>query len=80
MDNKLRIAMLGMGNMGRTHTNELRKMPDEVEIVALCAKPVDDAVKYNEANGTDYPVFESFDEMLDSVTIARSRKHIQKYY
>jgi predicted dehydrogenase len=53
-----------MGNMGRTHVNELRKMP-EVEIVALCSMPLDDAILYNRQNGTNYPVFEDFDRMLD---------------
>ena len=68
MSDKLRVAMLGMGNMGRTHVSELRKMP-EVEIVSLCSMPVDDADLYNRQNGTSYPVFEDFDRMLDAVAM-----------
>lgn len=68
MSDKLRVAMLGMGNMGRTHVSELRKMP-EVEIVSLCSMPVDDADLYNRQNGTSYPVFEDFDRMLEQVTM-----------
>lgn len=66
MDKKIRISMLGMGGMGRTHATQLRKMP-EVEIVGLCSLPIDDAAAFNQANGTDYPVFEQFDEMLEKV-------------
>lgn len=64
MNKRIRVAMLGMGNMGRAHANQLRKLPD-VEIVALCSKPIDDADNYNRANGTAYPVYDDFDRMLD---------------
>jgi predicted dehydrogenase len=60
--------MLGMGNMGRAHAARLRKLP-AVEIVALCSWPIDDAVNYNEANGTAYPMFSDFDAMLDAVSM-----------
>lgn len=61
---KIRVAMLGMGNMGCIHANELRKM-DDVEITALCSA-TDGARKYNEANSTSYPVYDDFDQMLNN--------------
>lgn len=66
MPNKLNIAILGMGNMGRAHADQLRKMP-EVDITALCAGSIKSAQNYNEERQTDYPVFDDFDRMLASV-------------
>lgn len=60
--NKVRVAMLGMGNMGRTHIAQLRKM-DDVEIVALCSA-ADGARQYNESAGTHYPIYHDFDRLL----------------
>lgn len=60
---KIRSAILGMGNMGCNHLNILRRM-DDVEIVALCARRAETAEQYNQKNGTDYPVYEDFDRML----------------
>ena len=68
MNNKVRVAMLGMGNMGVNHLNELRKMED-VEIGALCSLPAQPALAYNEANATHYPVYEDFDQMLAQTPI-----------
>lgn len=67
MDRKIRVAMLGMGNMGRTHIAQLRKMED-VEVVALCSV-TDDAKKYNEENGTSFPIYDDFDRMLEEVAL-----------
>lgn len=66
MQKVIRVGMLGMGNMGRAHAAQLRKLPG-VEIVGLCSWPIDDAVRYNEANHTAYPVFDDFDVMLKTV-------------
>jgi predicted dehydrogenase len=63
MAKRIKVAMLGMGNMGKAHLNQLRKMAD-VDVVALCSRPIDDATNYNEKNGTSYPVYEEFDRML----------------
>ncbi|MHB8065508.1 MAG: Gfo/Idh/MocA family protein [Ruminiclostridium sp.] len=62
----VRVAMLGMGNMGRAHTNSLRKL-DNVDIIALCSKPIEDARQYNQKNDTSYPVYDDFYEMLDKI-------------
>jgi len=67
MDGKIRVAMLGMGGMGCTHAAQLHKMED-VEIVALCSNS-DDAIRFNEQTGTDYPVYRDFYRMLDEVKI-----------
>lgn len=60
---KIRVAILGMGNMGGKHLDILREM-EEVEVVALCAHRAATAVAYNEEHGTDFPVYEDFDRML----------------
>lgn len=65
---KIRVAVLGIGNMGRGHLNELRRMED-VEIVALCSVPAAPALEYNAQNGVHYPVYEDFDKMLDEVPL-----------
>ncbi|MDL2205971.1 Gfo/Idh/MocA family oxidoreductase [Eubacteriales bacterium OttesenSCG-928-N13] len=64
MENIIKVGMLGMGNMGRAHSAQLRQLPN-VQIVALCSDPIDDAVNYNQQNDTDYPVYQDFDKMLD---------------
>ena len=65
MPDKIRVAMLGMGGMGYTHADELRKM-DDVEIVALCSTS-DNAARYNESRSADYPIYSDVDRMLDEV-------------
>ena len=65
MERKIRVAMLGMGNMGRTHIAQLRKM-DDVEVVALCSV-TDDAKKYNEENGiTPQTIKKSVREVIEA--------------
>ena len=66
MPEKIKVALLGMGNMGRAHALNLRKMP-EVDIVGLCAVPIDDAMKFNLEFHTAYPTFDCFDKMLEQV-------------
>ena len=61
----IKVAMLGMGNMGRAHALELLKM-DDVEIVALCSA-TDGAKRFNEEYGTSVPVYNDYDKMLDEV-------------
>lgn len=61
----IKVAMLGMGNMGRTHALELLKMND-VEIVALCSA-TDGAKRFNEEYGYSIPVYNDFDKMLAEV-------------
>ncbi|MEA5013219.1 MAG: Gfo/Idh/MocA family oxidoreductase [Candidatus Limiplasma sp.] len=65
MKSEIKVAMLGMGNMGCKHANHLRKLPG-VRIAALCARNREAAQEYNRASGTDYPVYEDFDRMLEA--------------
>lgn len=62
---KIRIAILGMGNMGCRHLTELRKFED-VEIAALCSHTRTSAENYNSENGTSFKIYTDFDEMLDN--------------
>lgn len=66
MNSIIKVGMLGMGNMGRAHAAQLRKLRG-VEIAALCSNPIDDAERYNRENGTDYPAYLDFDRMLAEV-------------
>ena len=63
---KIRVAMLGMGNMGTGHLDVLRQF-DDVEPVALCSSRLEPAAQYNESRGTAYPIYTDFDRMLDEV-------------
>lgn len=66
--NKIRVAMLGMGNMGSQHLTILRSF-EEVEIAALCARRAETAEQYNRDHGTSFPVYEDFDRMLEEQKI-----------
>ncbi len=65
---KIRIAVLGMGNMGTRHLNILRTFED-VEVAAICSHTPASGEKYNAAQNTDYPVYTDFDEMLEKEAI-----------
>lgn len=62
----VRIAILGMGNMGVIHSNALRKI-DGVEIVGLCSRRIESCINYNKEYNADYPVYDNFEKMLDEV-------------
>ncbi len=61
--NRVRVGVVGIGNMGRAHLEELRRM-DDVEIAALCSVPAAHANDYNAEHGTCFPVYDDFDRML----------------
>lgn len=77
MSNKIRVAMLGMGGMGYTHADELRKMED-VEIAALCSTS-NNAAKYNESRGANYPIYSDVDKMLEAVDMDALYVNIPPY-
>lgn len=77
MDSKIRVAMLGMGGMGYTHADQLRKMGD-VEIVAMCSTS-NNAQRYNESRSMTVPVYHDFDQMLDEVAIDALYVNIPPY-
>lgn len=68
MDKKLRVGILGMGNMGRGHAKSMMRM-NNVCLAGLCSTPIDDAQKFTEDNNLDCPVFDDFDKMLEEAEL-----------
>lgn len=66
MERKLKAAILGMGNMGRGHAGSIMKMGD-VELSGLCSDPIDDAERFVKEHGLSCPIFDDFEQMLDTV-------------
>lgn len=64
---KIRAAVLGMGNMGSRHLTELRSFED-VEIAAICSHTRASCEKYNAEHNTVFPIYTDFDEMLENET------------
>jgi len=63
----IKVAMLGMGGMGRNHSDSLRKIPG-VEITAFCSSPIDDAKRYITENNLQTPIYDDFYKMLDEAS------------
>lgn len=59
-----RAGVIGMGNMGRTHTNNLLCMPD-VELKALCSHPIDDAKRYAEEKKLNPSLYDDGFELIE---------------
>lgn len=68
MITKIKAGILGMGNMGRGHGSNLLKM-DDVQLVALCSSPMDDAIKFNEEKGISCAVYENAYTMLEEAEL-----------
>jgi predicted dehydrogenase len=62
MGKQYRAGIVGMGNMGRAHAENLLRAPD-VELAALCSDPLDDARAYAEAKGLSCPLYRDGAEM-----------------
>lgn len=77
MNQKVKVAMLGMGGMGCCHADQLLKM-DDVEIVALCSTS-DNAQKYDESRNVNIPVYHDFDRMLEETAIDALYVNIPPY-
>lgn len=60
---KYRAAILGMGHMGSIHARTLRKAPD-VELVALCSQPAEEAKKYARENSLRSAIYEDGIKMI----------------
>ncbi|SOE23428.1 Predicted dehydrogenase [Spirosomataceae bacterium TFI 002] len=60
--NKIKILVVGCGNMGASHAASYHKMP-EFEIVGLVARG-ESKVKLNEKLEASYPLFTSYEEAL----------------
>ncbi len=68
MSKKLRVAILGMGNMGKGHAGSILRMKD-TELSALCSYPITDAQNFVEEKGLACRVFDDFDKMLAETEI-----------
>lgn len=68
MSKKLKVAILGMGNMGRGHAGSILRMKD-TELAALCSYPITDAQNFVKEKGLDCAVFDDFDQMLAEIKI-----------
>jgi predicted dehydrogenase len=68
MKQKIKVAILGMGNMGKAHSNHLMQMED-VEIVAMCSSNSNNTKKYVEDNNLSVKIFENYYQMLEEVEI-----------
>lgn len=68
MENILKVAILGMGNMGKGHARSIMKM-EGAKLSALCSNPIDDARTFAREERLGCQVFDDFDKMLDEVSI-----------
>ena len=68
MSKKLKVAILGMGNMGRGHAGSILRMKDTLW-AALCSYPVADAQNFVKEKELDCAVFDDFDQMLAETKI-----------
>lgn len=68
MSKKLKVAILGMGNMGRGHAGSILRMKDTL-LAALCSYPVADAQNFVKEKELDCAVFDDFDQMLAEIKI-----------
>ncbi|MDX5340027.1 MAG: Gfo/Idh/MocA family oxidoreductase [Cyclobacteriaceae bacterium] len=64
MSEKIKILVVGCGNMGASHAASYHQMP-EFEICGLVARG-ESKSKLNQKLGADYPLFEDFEEALKS--------------
>lgn len=64
MSEKIRVAVVGMGNMGRCHAMSLSTMQD-VELAALCTNHSDNAEAFKKEHGLECAVYSDFYEMID---------------
>ena len=62
MNNKIKILVVGCGNMGASHAQAYHDMED-FEIVGLVSRR-DSKVVLNKALGADYPLYDDYDEAL----------------
>lgn len=67
-ENKIRVGIIGMGNMGRAHGGNLAQMP-QVEIGALCSQNAADAESFATEKGLSCPIFTDAYQMLEQVKL-----------
>jgi len=64
MPKHIKVAVLGVGNMGKTRIRNLKQI-DGAALTAVCANHPADTAAFLSQIGINAPVFENFDEMLD---------------
>ena len=62
--NKVRIGIVGIGNMGRVHADHVQRLPN-TELAAICDRSVDKLADISARSGT--ASFSNYTQMLDSV-------------
>lgn len=68
MEKKIRVAVVGMGNMGRGHSMNMIQMP-EVELVALCDEFPASAEAFKTEHGLQCNVYSDFYKMIDELPL-----------
>ena len=68
MDKKIRVAVVGMGGMGKCHSGNLAQLP-EVELAALVSTHPDDTAAFMAEKGIACPVYTDFYKMIDEVAL-----------
>lgn len=68
MEKKIRVAVVGMGNMGRGHSGNLMQFPD-VELVALCDEFPASAEAFKSEKGLACAVYSDFYQMIDELPL-----------
>lgn len=61
---RLKILVVGCGNMGSSHATSYHSMSDSFEICGLVSRG-DSKTRLNEKFGKIYPLFNSFEEALE---------------
>lgn len=68
MSKNLKVAILGMGNMGKGHAGSILRMKD-AELSAVCSYPIADAQNFVQEKKLECAVFDDFDKMLAETEI-----------
>ena len=66
MEKKIRVAVLGMGSMGRNHSMNMMQIP-EVELVALCDEYPAATEAFKDEKGLTCPVYTDFYQMIEEL-------------
>ncbi len=62
---KIKVAVVGLGGMGKVHTGNLKNMED-VEIVAICDLSKDFAENFKKEQEIESNIYTNYDEMLET--------------
>lgn len=68
MEKKIKVGIIGMGNMGRGHGQNMIKMED-TELVALCSQPADDSIRFAKEHGLECAIYEDAYAMIEEADL-----------